>query len=423
MVLFLTGEKEKSGTVLDTFTRTAELIYTITYSNGEKIETTWNHPFWIVANKTELERGPPTVNQNIGVSLFGGIEPRKESLNNTYANGKWKQAKDIKIGDFSKLANGKSLLITNIQTEHRHENVYNFTVDTNSTYYVGNDGVLVHNGNLCSALKHEIANFIQGVKNYPDQFKKGSKELANDLKNVAVKAKDKAIQHAEDYGEALTDEITKDAKCITNPGICSKQLGNQLYEALSEGELNKKIPERNKEGFLGTVPLILNSPKMALNVGKGYVKDTFCSSGLCGGDAQARANYSLAKDTALGYAGAFAYRGLKALGKTPNVKIDISNLPKNLVDKAKATDDFKDIGKGVGDGIDNFAGNISKKLNPNIKDALSDWKFGKNQITWNEYLTHITNKFNVPFDKKISDVVESGVYKGLSKDHAEAIFS
>jgi hypothetical protein len=138
--------KREYKKVVDTFTRQTELIYTITYSTGEKVETTWNHPFWVETTKTNLERGPPEFYKNKSISLLGGISEQENlSYNNSKPKGEWKQAKDLRIGDISKTSKGKLILITNIQTESRKETVYNFTVAENSTYYVGKDGVLVHN--------------------------------------------------------------------------------------------------------------------------------------------------------------------------------------------------------------------------------------------------------------------------------------
>ncbi len=53
--------------------------------------------------------------------------------------------RNLKAGNISFTSNGKKLLIASISTSHKSETVYNFTVKDNHTYYVGDDGVLVHN--------------------------------------------------------------------------------------------------------------------------------------------------------------------------------------------------------------------------------------------------------------------------------------
>ncbi|MCK6382266.1 MAG: hypothetical protein L6Q54_13585 [Leptospiraceae bacterium] len=50
-----------------------------------------------------------------------------------------------KVGDELKTANSSPLFISAISTNAREETVYNFEVEGNHTYFVGEDGVLVHN--------------------------------------------------------------------------------------------------------------------------------------------------------------------------------------------------------------------------------------------------------------------------------------
>ncbi|MCE9498951.1 MAG: TIGR04388 family protein [Leptospira sp.] len=104
---------EKSGVksfnrVNQTFVRTANQIYRITYQDGNKVETTWNHPFYI--------------------------------------EGKgWVQGKDLVVGDHSTTANGALVGIVSIAIDNRNETVYNFEVEGNHTYFVTETLVLVHN--------------------------------------------------------------------------------------------------------------------------------------------------------------------------------------------------------------------------------------------------------------------------------------
>ena len=94
--------------VTELFYHEVDTLFEIRLSNGEIIETTWNHPFYI---------------ENRG----------------------WTEAKDLKRGDRSVLADGSSMEILSVEQEYRDELVYNFEVDENHTYYVGESGVLVHN--------------------------------------------------------------------------------------------------------------------------------------------------------------------------------------------------------------------------------------------------------------------------------------
>jgi len=83
-------------------------IVTLTLENGELIEATANHPFYI---------------QGKG----------------------WNPANRLKVGQALQLRNGTTVVIEEISTQVRHEKVYNLTVANAHTYFVGEDGVLVHN--------------------------------------------------------------------------------------------------------------------------------------------------------------------------------------------------------------------------------------------------------------------------------------
>ena len=79
--------------------------------NGEEIETTPNHPFWV--------------------------------------EDQWVNAKDLREGDVLTLADGTTATITRTYGEQLDEPVivYNFEVCDFHTYYVTKTGVLVHNAN------------------------------------------------------------------------------------------------------------------------------------------------------------------------------------------------------------------------------------------------------------------------------------
>ncbi len=145
--------------VTDRFVRTTEFIYTVSFVNGEKLETTWNHPFWVLKKSVVRESGQV----ELGASLVAAItSPNLSDIDSSsissplrsgkgtgdYASrldGEWISAKDLKAGDVSLTAGGKRLLIASITPSSKSETVYNFAVADNHTYFVGVDGVLVHN--------------------------------------------------------------------------------------------------------------------------------------------------------------------------------------------------------------------------------------------------------------------------------------
>ncbi|BDA78461.1 hypothetical protein LPTSP3_g13910 [Leptospira kobayashii] len=96
--------------VTELFTHDVELIYEIEIDKKEKLQTTWNHPFWIVEKQA------------------------------------WVETKDLEIGNTVLLSNGNKSSITNVTYNSVDSTaVYNFEVEENHTYYVGKKGVLVHN--------------------------------------------------------------------------------------------------------------------------------------------------------------------------------------------------------------------------------------------------------------------------------------
>jgi len=85
----------------------------LTLESGESIETTAEHPFYI---------------QGKG----------------------WNAANTLKVGDALQLHNGTVLVVKTVDTSVRVERVYNLTVANTHNYFVGRDGVLVHN---CETIK------------------------------------------------------------------------------------------------------------------------------------------------------------------------------------------------------------------------------------------------------------------------------
>lgn len=78
--------------------------------DGERIETTPEHPF--------------------------------------YANKSWVAAADLRIGDGVRRADGSIGLVDSVRVERRTQRMYNLTVARAHTFFVGDDGWLVHNACL-----------------------------------------------------------------------------------------------------------------------------------------------------------------------------------------------------------------------------------------------------------------------------------
>ncbi|WP_282167563.1 Hint domain-containing protein [Shewanella japonica] len=101
--------QEVVETVEDIITNTQDYqLVKLTLESGEVIEATSLHPFYI------LGRG-------------------------------WVEAEDLKIGYPLYRGDDSTLSIASIETEARHETVYNLSVANANTYFIGIDKVLLHN--------------------------------------------------------------------------------------------------------------------------------------------------------------------------------------------------------------------------------------------------------------------------------------
>ncbi|TGL16858.1 polymorphic toxin-type HINT domain-containing protein, partial [Leptospira meyeri] len=104
-----TGEREYK-VVTELFLHEINQLYEVKTTKGTTLETTWNHPFWVVDKKA------------------------------------WVEVKDLQVGDVLALADGTLVEISNIRSyDVEPTKVYNFEVEDNHSYFVGEDGVLVHN--------------------------------------------------------------------------------------------------------------------------------------------------------------------------------------------------------------------------------------------------------------------------------------
>jgi hypothetical protein len=144
-----------------TFARVA-LAFHLTAQNLTKViigkdtlTTTPNHPFYV----------PSATNE---------------------ANGThWIDAGRLRKGVLVLLASGVLSSVDTIYTYAANTPVYNFSVENYNNYYVGNEGILVHNTILChiEALKDNLKALknADGTQKYPDAT---INALANDIKNL-----------------------------------------------------------------------------------------------------------------------------------------------------------------------------------------------------------------------------------------------
>ncbi|MDM8562715.1 polymorphic toxin-type HINT domain-containing protein [Candidatus Marithioploca araucensis] len=155
-------------------------ILKITLDSGESIEATAEHPFYI--------------------------------------KGKgWNPASSLKVGQALQLHNGTTVVVKEIDTSIRLEKVYNLTVANTHNYFVGVDGVLVHNCDLGKKAKNILGDLIDSANDTArDAIKKrggGGSQINRLRTDYADKTLGELAQLAADGDkEAKTDlKIVKQA--------------------------------------------------------------------------------------------------------------------------------------------------------------------------------------------------------------------
>ena len=130
--------------VTETFVNETTLIYKIQYADGTRVETTWNHPFYIAGRGwvevKDLRAGE--------VSLTAISVESDRMLARAGAHARTAGLTDA----------GGSQRIARITKEWRNEVVYNFEVAGDHTYFVTDADVLVHNyeGEFASNMLAEL---------------------------------------------------------------------------------------------------------------------------------------------------------------------------------------------------------------------------------------------------------------------------
>jgi len=109
-----------------------------------------------------------------------------------WVDGKgWVNAKDLKLSDKLTSANGKTIKVISIVLDDKRQDTYNFEVADYHTYFVGDDGVWVHN--MClpqinkvtfAKLPHAIGQGVErGVFTNPQAARNTLKELGKTIKS------------------------------------------------------------------------------------------------------------------------------------------------------------------------------------------------------------------------------------------------
>jgi hypothetical protein len=124
--------------VLQTFVHDFEGTSAFITVDGETIESTAGHPFWVVRGEDLADRNCPK-----------HITPPEGAT----TPGRWVEAGDVRVGDDLLLRDGRIVAVQAVRREQFKGKVYNFSVAELESYAVGVNNVLVHNtGASCDYL-------------------------------------------------------------------------------------------------------------------------------------------------------------------------------------------------------------------------------------------------------------------------------
>jgi hypothetical protein len=135
-------------------------------SAGEKytLKVTEEHPFFVVDNINDFNEETDIINVNgdiINVMQVGnGGAGESENKGKKNANGIWKTAKELQIGDSLLTDNGKKAKITSVKEIEEDVEVYNLESAIYNDYIVEGD-VIVHNSDLGTEVPIEILKGIE----------------------------------------------------------------------------------------------------------------------------------------------------------------------------------------------------------------------------------------------------------------------
>ncbi len=137
-----------------------------------------------------------------------------------YVEGEWVATRDIKVG----LTLGESVVVRRVVESSVKVKVYNLTVDGNHNYFVGENGVLVHNESPCEKAARKMAQMVP--KNYCDHGQ--CMQFADEFKRL--------LKQGGTKGQHLEVKVGKGVRVYSNK---NGSLGDPslLHEAIKVGDL------------------------------------------------------------------------------------------------------------------------------------------------------------------------------------------
>ena len=185
--------------------------------NGEEIVCTGGHPFYVLNAEEDRK-----------IVRYEGVKSDK--------NGRWIEAKELKVSDKLLLSDGSYGIINSVAVEtlKSPETTYNFEVEDFHTYFVSDSNVLVHN--RCKLGKNMIKEGKTLSSNedahhlFPQKFRDKFSKIGINVDDASNGlALDKALhrKHAQMYNKMwadVIDQVTKD-----NAQTYMKQIMLKVY--------------------------------------------------------------------------------------------------------------------------------------------------------------------------------------------------
>ena len=214
-----TGRKEYKK-VTELYYHEVKLLYRLVLKTGTVIETTWNHPFFVV---------------------------REEKANaSTVHRGGWTKARFLKTGDVLLTESGRLLQLESSRQVHSSKPVpvYNFEVEDNHSYFVSNDGVLVHNYDR-DEIQSAKNTLLSGLAIREKLIKEGRPvpenltKIINDAAKVAFSKPDSFEGSMNSFGKGVLGDLLEtpsQARRLLDPNYIGSQSAENVKDVLNPAE-------------------------------------------------------------------------------------------------------------------------------------------------------------------------------------------
>ncbi len=233
------GRKFLTGKVTELYRHNVKLLYKIILSDGSVLKTTWNHPFYVTGSGVERIANSE---QRIAASLSAMLIINNNTVKSE-RKGSWVEAKDLHRGNSLLNSRGNPASVVSVEPLPSPDiTVYNFEVEGTHNYFVGEQGVLVHNY----------------TKQEKDDFEKTETALKEGLDKFAKLKKEKAeLEKTANAEKAAKNKVHK--WISDNLGFFNTESEKKLAKVNKETEILKGNLIKDHNKYLEMLPHSLNS--------------------------------------------------------------------------------------------------------------------------------------------------------------------